>query len=257
MKQRIITALILMAVVIPIVLIGKLPFLILIAVVLVLGVKELLDLIDKKNILLSLLTLLYATYIVFIDSSIFFVSSYVIMLFAVILFLLALFVDKINNGTINFILGFITFVAIGLHCIMNVRIMFGLYALMFIAIATYGCDTGAYFAGVFFGKHKLIPRLSPKKTIEGSIGGIILGTVLSSLYFNFYSFGISLPQAVLLGFILTITAQVGDLAFSGVKRYYNIKDFSNLLPGHGGVLDRIDSLLFNSIVFALYITLLF
>ena len=121
--------------------------------------------------------------------------------------------------------------------------------LLILALATLGADTGAYFTGMLWGKHKLNPRLSPKKTIEGSIGGIVLGTVLSVAY-GAYS-GVDIPFYVLLVmcFVLTMTGQVGDLTFSSIKRTFEVKDYSQLLPGHGGILDRFDSILFNAMVF--------
>ena len=102
-------------------------------------------------------------------------------------------------------------------------------------------DTCAYFAGYAFGKHKLIPKVSPKKTIEGSIGGI-LGSTLICLAFGYY-FNIDLKVIVILGFLGSIVAQVGDLFASSVKRYVGIKDYGKLIPGHGGILDRFDSVI--------------
>ena len=120
-----------------------------------------------------------------------------------------------------------------------------------ILFATYACDSFAYFTGRFFGKHKLNERVSPKKTIEGSIGGWAFGLLFALGFWK-----LMMPQdqfviALLAGIFLPIFAQVGDLSFSAIKRAYGIKDYGNLLPGHGGVLDRIDSLLFNLICFYL------
>lgn len=117
-----------------------------------------------------------------------------------------------------------------------------------ILLATYGCDTFAYFTGRFFGKHKLNERVSPKKTIEGSIGGWIIGGLLAILY-GIYFMPQDLNLVILSGIFLPIFGQLGDLAFSAIKRSYGIKDYSNLLPGHGGIFDRIDSLLFNLVCF--------
>ena len=116
-------------------------------------------------------------------------------------------------------------------------------------IAAFGCDTGAYFAGITFGKHKLIPTLSPKKTIEGSIGGIVTATVLALLYGwwlqrSFTMDGVNiLLLCGLTGFFGSFLAQIGDLAASAMKRLTGIKDFGKLIPGHGGVLDRFDSVI--------------
>ena len=120
----------------------------------------------------------------------------------------------------------------------------GALLMLYVALATYGCDTGAYFFGVFFGKHKLIPRVSPHKTVEGSIGGYVTGAVVS------FVFGMltvhDLPVSLLVAGSLTLPAlaQLGDLSFSSIKRHFGIKDFGNIFPEHGGCLDRVDSLLF-------------
>ena len=117
---------------------------------------------------------------------------------------------------------------------------------------THGCDVGAYFTGMAFGKHKLIPQLSPKKTVEGSIGGIVVAVAICVIY------GVILEaknelvgvDTVLLCFITgligSVFSQIGDLAASAMKRYVGIKDFGKIMPGHGGVLDRFDSVLFTA-----------
>ncbi len=125
----------------------------------------------------------------------------------------------------------------------------------FIIIATYFCDTGAYFSGMMFGKHKLIPKISPKKTVEGAVGGWFIGFLASFLFGYFFlnkvymTSSMSIVSIFIASLLLPITGQIGDLAFSAIKRNYGIKDFSSLLPGHGGVLDRLDSLLFNIVCF--------
>ncbi len=121
---------------------------------------------------------------------------------------------------------------------------------LFVAIACFACDTGAYFFGSFFGKHKLIPRISPNKTWEGAIGGYACGALLSILFGIFLADRIPNDLAVVAGLILPAVAEIGDLAFSSVKRKWNMKDFGSIFPEHGGVLDRIDSLLFCLMVFS-------
>ncbi|NCC54851.1 MAG: phosphatidate cytidylyltransferase [Erysipelotrichia bacterium] len=123
------------------------------------------------------------------------------------------------------------------------------YLVWFVIIATYACDTGAYFAGYFFGKHKLCERISPKKTIEGSIGGILFSIILSSIFAFFMLKKVPLVLLISAIFTMPIISQIGDLAFSAIKRNYNIKDFSNIFPGHGGFMDRIDSLVYNLVFF--------
>ena len=117
--------------------------------------------------------------------------------------------------------------------------------LFFVVIATSSTDTGAYFVGSYFGKHKLSPKISPNKTIEGSVGGSLIGTLAASI-FGYFVFGSLFSyKIVILALALTIVGQIGDLLFSAIKRHYEIKDFGSVLPGHGGVLDRIDSILVN------------
>ncbi|MDO4710571.1 MAG: phosphatidate cytidylyltransferase [Peptostreptococcaceae bacterium] len=106
-------------------------------------------------------------------------------------------------------------------------------------------DTSAYFSGVFFGKRKLIPQISPKKTIEGSIGGI-LGTVIFTVVFAMAFKEQNPMYFVPLAIIGSIFSQLGDLFASAIKRQLQIKDYGNIIPGHGGVLDRFDSILFTA-----------
>lgn len=118
-----------------------------------------------------------------------------------------------------------------------------------VILATYACDTGAYFTGYFVGKRKLCERISPKKTIEGAIGGVVISYVVSIIYIVTVFKGYDIMLVVLGILTLPIISQVGDLVFSVIKRNHGIKDFSNIFPGHGGFLDRLDSLFFNLVWF--------
>lgn len=111
--------------------------------------------------------------------------------------------------------------------------------------AAFSSDAGAYFEGVFNGKHKLAPRLSPNKTVEGSIGGFlaaILVLLLYGLVLKAAGFDVSFAVLAVYGFFGSLAAQLGDLSFSAVKRLCGIKDYGKLIPGHGGMLDRFDSM---------------
>ena len=104
-------------------------------------------------------------------------------------------------------------------------------------------DTFAYLTGMAIGKHKFT-KISPNKTIEGCIGGLLMGSVLTTIFYTTFIGGKSVLIVFPLMLLLSLACEVGDLFFSLIKRENNIKDFSNLIPGHGGVLDRIDSLTF-------------
>ncbi len=123
----------------------------------------------------------------------------------------------------------------------------GLFYLIIVVIAAWGCDTGAYFSGYFFGKHKMAPEISPKKTVEGAIGGIIIDVLLmlaACLIFNKVT-GESANLVTILCAtpFLALAGMMGDLIFSYIKRDCGIKDYGKLMPGHGGVLDRFDSVI--------------
>ncbi len=124
-------------------------------------------------------------------------------------------------------------------------------------ITALGSDTFAYFTGYLFGKHKLCPNISPKKTIEGAIGGIVGSVILSTIFIYFVVNPDWIIHGVILGALGAVAGQMGDLVASMFKRRLEIKDYGSLIPGHGGVLDRIDSILFTAPVVYWYVMLLF
>lgn len=121
----------------------------------------------------------------------------------------------------------------------------GVYFFGMIFIASWICDVFAYFVGMLFGKHKLAPELSPKKTVEGAVGGVVFSAITFLLYGlaveSFFPVTANYLVLALLGIVLPIVSQIGDLWASLIKREHGIKDYSNLLPGHGGIIDRFDS----------------
>lgn len=123
-------------------------------------------------------------------------------------------------------------------------------------VAAFSSDSGAYFAGTFLGKHKLTPRLSPNKTIEGSIGGFLSAIVLMLVYgliLRAAKFEVNLAVMCVYGFLGSLACQLGDLSFSAVKRLCGVKDYGNLIPGHGGMLDRFDSMHWTAALIALLV----
>jgi phosphatidate cytidylyltransferase len=122
------------------------------------------------------------------------------------------------------------------------------YGVVLILIAVVGpwiSDSGAYFAGRFFGRHLLFPSLSPKKTVEGGLGGLLV-TVLVVTPVAYLLLDFSPMKSLLIGAVVSVASQCGDLFESSLKRILDVKDLGNFLPGHGGILDRVDSLLFTA-----------
>ena len=126
----------------------------------------------------------------------------------------------------------------------------GIYLVWMIFINSWISDTCAYLVGVMIGKHKLAPVLSPKKSIEGSVGGIVGSALVGALFGYFMDVTLETQQLVLIlpivGGVGSVISQVGDLAASAVKRNFEIKDYGKLIPGHGGIMDRFDSVIFTA-----------
>lgn len=173
------------------------------------------------------------------------IASSVLILFLIVI---------ISNTKINIIDISITFFGI---CYVALFLMFipiirenlenGKILLWYVIFAGWGTDVFAYFVGKYFGTHKF-SKISPNKTIEGCIGGTVGATILILIYTiicnNVFDLNINYIAITFMAIILSIVGQIGDLAASSIKRYVGIKDFSHLIPGHGGMLDRIDSLIF-------------
>jgi len=143
-----------------------------------------------------------------------------------------------------------------LETIVSIRTLGGSLVIFVLTIAIFSAwiaDTGAFFAGRRWGKHKLCPNISPKKTVEGVFGGfalniiamVVFGYIFHAIYYA-YSVEISYVTLVIIGFFGTIMSILGDLSFSLIKRSCHIKDFGEIIPGHGGILDRFDSVIFEA-----------
>ena len=151
------------------------------------------------------------------------------------------------------------YVAVMLSFVYRTRMLpMGTYTVWLIFLCSWGCDTCAYCAGMLLGKHRLAPVLSPKKSIEGAVGGVVGSALLGCIYA--YFFGAKMDEVsnpmvacAVACAIAAVISQIGDLAASAIKRNHNVKDYGNLIPGHGGVLDRFDSMIFTApaIYFAL------
>ena len=246
MKTRIISAIVMIALFIPLLIIGEIPYLVVSTVLAVMGMWELMRL-EKVPIVFKVLSYLMCIFLI--------VSSYVIKDFNPFnyyillgLFLLYSSLMIINNDIKEFsykdsLWIFICTLMIGFMFKNFVDIRYiGIYEVIYLFLISTMTDTFALFCGKLFGKHKLT-KISPNKTVEGSVGGSIFGTIIPVLFLFFLGREITLT-IILETFLLTIIGQIGDLYFSSIKRHYDVKDFSNLIPGHGGILDRLDSILF-------------
>ena len=174
----------------------------------------------------------------------------------VIMLIMLKYHTSLSIVTVGFAIAAAIAVSLSGTCLIYMRDLYGksvgLYAVVVILTGAWMSDTGAYFSGVFFGKHKMAPLISPKKTIEGAVGGLIICTISEVLFSYLYvlllaHFGINaeinyLSLALLSPFI-SLVSIVGDLSASIIKRQSGIKDFGKIMPGHGGVLDRFDSVL--------------
>lgn len=146
--------------------------------------------------------------------------------------------------------------SMALCCVVRMKNYDPLHGVCYVVIclaAAWLSDGAAYFVGTFFGKHKLCPEISPKKTIEGAVGGVLVGALILVAYIfayqkvqaaRGYDFEVNYILAVVIGIVSGLLSIVGDLSASLIKRQNDIKDFGHILPGHGGILDRFDSVLF-------------
>ena len=306
MRTRIITAIVAIAIVLPCVLFGDWAFFILISIAMVFGVIEIVRCAKRKyskvlyiaSFILAFLVLIWPIFLkipemkdgyrIFDSYSSIYVSI-TILFTGICLLALLIIIDK--GFTIIdacFIFTTVFLIAMGFQSALVLRFYpvhayhltnpdvsyFNLYdnlesSMLFCWVAVGAClnDAFAYFVGVFFGKHKMNERISPKKTWEGFFGGVILTVIVLVAWAFILDLASGNSHVVLRGLldiehwyhvvilalVIPLISTVGDLVFSSIKRHYGIKDFSNILPGHGGILDRMDSLIFAFITSAIYV----
>ncbi|MCZ0702596.1 phosphatidate cytidylyltransferase [Natronobacillus azotifigens] len=251
MKIRIITAIFAILLFFPFVIIGGWPFYSIMFVIASIGLLELVKMrqmtIYSVPTLLTLF-LLWSLLLPIVDNPIltyFFnnKSEITLMISLLLLGYTVLVKNKITFEDVGFLLLSAVYIGLGFHYFIQVQRV-GLEYIFYAILVIIATDIGAYFAGRFFGKNKLWPEISPNKTIEGAVGGILLAVIVAIIF----QFIFPVHNSVLVVFVVTIFAsmfgQVGDLVESAFKRHYHVKDSGKLLPGHGGILDRFDSWLF-------------
>ena len=259
MKTRILTAIVMAIVGIPILIFSQyIVYPITVAILALFGVYEMLRTLGlEKNYLLSYpayvmaLSLPILAYFFSVKSTLTFILAVAAALFIYLIytFFVAVFArGKIKYSEICTAFASVTYLVFSFTALSVIRCLEnGIWNLVILLIAAWGCDSSAYFTGFLIGKHKLIPEISPKKTVEGAIGGIVGATLLMLLFGFIVSVTTNLTPnylvLALLGFVLSAISQVGDLIASLIKREHGVKDYGNIFPGHGGVMDRFDSVL--------------
>lgn len=183
-------------------------------------------------------------------------SKYYLLWLFILILMSLLYLFKFNTVEINdvslTIVGVLYIVFFSYHMVLIDGISHFSHFIWLVLITAFITDSAAYFTGYFLGKHKLCPKISPKKTIEGSVGGTIGSVIFSGLFGYFFAPGY-VVHCLLIGLIASIAGQLGDLTASIFKRKIGIKDYGTLIPGHGGMLDRVDSVLFTAPVVYYYI----
>ena len=276
MLKRILTGVIAISIFVPFLIFSHTPaFPFIMAVCTVLSVWEILHCVGlHKNIWLSIPLYPLAAAMPFVMRLCDLNVAITVALIAVLLLMLYIFAISVlahkKVAVLDAAAVFMTFLysVAGFSAIIFLRdhIVGGQYMYLMVFIGAWITDTFAYFCGRFFGKHKLIPEISPKKTIEGSIGGMVF-CVLSFVAFTFIyntwlvgtlfdgqpvkmSLTLSYPIMAAVGLLVSIVSQIGDLSMSALKRHYGIKDYGKIFPGHGGMLDRFDSVLPVAVIMA-------
>lgn len=269
MKQRILTAIIGLAILVPVLLFsGTFFFPIAVAVCCVIALFEMLRCLGLERVwAISLPSYILAAATPFLVRLADRTESLILGLMlsvCAVLYLMAVSVfhyGKLSFAQLGEALLACLYILFGFNAIVYLRDMVGgqyLYLLVF--IGAWVTDTFAYFCGVFFGRHKLIPHVSPKKTVEGSIGGTlfcVFGFLLFGWILNrFFSYHANYLALCVSGLAVAVVSQIGDLCMSVIKRERGIKDYGNLFPGHGGMMDRFDSILAVASILAIICSLI-
>ena len=262
MKERVISAVIALIIVVPFLLLGGNYFTILVAVIGLLGLKELLSL--RKNVPVMVKYVSYVLFLVLLVCGYTFTGKLYIMNFSfLVISILFLFLPlllyhnnkKYNIEDVFYLLSSIVFLSAAFNLFIVIRAK-GLMLFLYLFLITTMTDTFAYVMGSKFGKKKLLPSVSPNKSVEGSFYGLLIGTLIASVFYYFCVSSEGILGTVLVTMVLSILGQCGDLIFSHIKRHYGIKDFSNIMPGHGGILDRLDSIILVMFGYIIFVVIL-
>ena len=260
MKQRVISAFILLAVMIGSILISEKLFGLVMLIFAIIGFNEFFTIKypekNKKFSLIKIISIICLT-IIALNNTFYNIPVNVVVLLPLLTLSLPI-VFYNNSKEYNIIdslycLGIVYFLGFSFGNIIYMANT-SLVKCIFIFLIAFMTDTYAYIGGMLIGRHKLT-SISPKKTVEGSIIGTIMGTLIGSVYYYNLVSGVTLFETIILCLTLTLLSEFGDLFFSSIKRYFDKKDYSNLIPGHGGVLDRFDSVIYVSLGLSLILSI--
>jgi len=258
MKKRIVGAIIVVVILVAALLLGEKIFAVVVTVAALFGLKELIDIkYEKENI--NLVKLISGIFLVLslLNNIMYKIDDKVLIVLPILgLIIPIIFYNDKKKYNINdslYFLGIIYFLAFSFGTIIEMREV-SIYKCIYIFIISFMTDTYAYIGGMLIGKHKLT-EISPKKTIEGTIVGTIMGVFMGTMFYHTLIGDLNLLKTIIMSFVLTILSEIGDLVFSSIKRYFGKKDYSNLIPGHGGILDRFDSVIFVSLGMALILSI--
>ncbi len=262
MKTRIISAIVALIIVVPLIILGELPYYIGMGIISVIGYYEINKTIDKDNkipLYIKIAILIpYLCMIVYGTKSQEFMIDHKLIILDIFVCMLPLIgVNKKMYDADDALkmLAFTLLLGISFNFMIVIRNI-SLYYLLYVVTITIMSDTFAHFFGTMIGKIKLCPEVSPNKTVEGLIGGVFFGTFLGSVFFiTVIEPNANVLLVILISFILSLISEIGDLIFSAIKRKYNVKDYGNIMPGHGGVIDRLDSIIFAMLAFSYLVSL--
>ncbi len=262
MKIRVLTALIVLSIFIPLVIIGGLLFNLFVLIISLLAFNEMLELKETKKALplfMKVISFLVYTYIVInlsTTNEFIYTLDYRSVALLIFIFLIPIIiyhdnkVYNINDGI--FLIGLTFFLGVSFNLFIILR-AYSLMHVFYLLVITTMTDTYAYISGNLIGKNKLLSIISPNKTWEGLIIGTAFGVLISVVfYYIAIDSNINLFILTVCTLLLSLIGQLGDLVFSSIKRLYNKKDFSNIMPGHGGILDRLDSIIFVVLAYVLF-----
>ncbi|KPH76988.1 MULTISPECIES: phosphatidate cytidylyltransferase [Bacillaceae] len=252
MKQRTITAILALIVFIPFIIIGGFAFELFVYLLATIALFELVRMRKIGGYMVPPILAVLLLWILLLRDSLFLLTDFskfewVTIIILLLLAYTVLVKNKFTFDHAGFILLATFYVGIGFYYLIETRDgsgIVGLKNIFYAFLIVWSTDTGAYLFGRAFGKRKLWPTISPNKTIEGALGGIVLAIVISVIFHLITPFPHSLLAVILVTIIASIFGQIGDLVESALKRIYGVKDSGKILPGHGGILDRFDSLLF-------------